>query len=79
MTTRPPPERLEDRHYVTLLLRLLVDSEGAVVHGEVMRVMDSNEHSVRFRGNDGLLEAVQAYLASEAGPSGSRRTNASKD
>ena len=64
-----PPERLSDRRDVILLLRLLVDRRGQVVQGEVGGIEDDQdgEHWVSFRGADGLLGAVQAWLAGEPG------------
>ena len=71
MPTPPPQERLGDRHDVTLVLRLLVDRQGALVQGAVGGLDDDDaERWVRFRGADGLLRAVQAWLA--ARPAGRR-------
>lgn len=53
-------ERPTDFRYVTLILRLLVSREDQLVQGEVGRVPD--EHWVRFRGADDLLEAVRACI-----------------
>ena len=65
MTTHPPAERLQDRQYVVLLLRLLVDRQGQIVQGEIGSVEDGQGVTswVRFRGPDGLLGAVQACVA----------------
>jgi hypothetical protein len=71
----PPQERLADRHDVTLVLRLLVDRQGALVQGEVGGLDDDVEHWVRFRGADGLLRAVRAWLA--ARPAGRRDARSS--
>lgn len=60
------PERLEDRRYVVLLLRLLVDRDGLIVHGEAggPEAHDSTvERWVHFHGPGGLLEAVHGWLA----------------
>lgn len=66
MTTNPADERLQDRQYVILLLRLLVDRQGRVIQGEIGSVEDDQDVArwVRFRGPDGLLGAVQACVAS---------------
>jgi hypothetical protein len=68
MSTNPPAERLQDRQYLILLLRLLVDRQGQIVQGEIGGVEDDEDVTrwVRFRGPDGLLGAVQACVA--AGP-----------
>ena len=66
-----PVEKLSDKQYVVLLLRLLVDADGEIVSGEAG---GPEEHSteierwVRFRGSDGLLGAVHEWLAARAGP-----------
>jgi hypothetical protein len=62
------PERLSDRQYAVLLLRLVVDHRGEMVQGEVGPVEhdQGTEHWVRFRGAEGLLGAVQACLARSA-------------
>ena len=61
------PERLSDQQYVTLVLNLLVDRRGELVRGEVggLAADQHTERWVRFRGADGLLGAVQAWLADE--------------
>jgi hypothetical protein len=59
------PERLSDRHYVVLLLRLLIDAEGHIVHGDAGGPEERDltpERWVHFHGPDGLLEAVRAWL-----------------
>jgi hypothetical protein len=60
----PPPERLADRQYVTLILRLLVDGQGDLVQGEVgaLEADQGPETWVRFRGADDLLTAVRSCL-----------------
>ena len=66
MTNLPPVERLSDRQYVVLLLRLLLDGEGRIVYGDAGRPDEdapTQERWVHFRGPDGLLGAVQEWLA----------------
>jgi len=65
MTDVSTPERLADKHDVTLILRLLVDAQGHLMHGEVGGLEDEPEFQrwVRFRGADGLLGAVHTWLA----------------
>jgi len=64
----PVVERLSDNRYVVLRLRLLVDRQRRVVHGDVGGVQDEEgeERWIHFHGSDGLLEAVQAWLAADA-------------
>ena len=59
------PERLANQRYATLVLRLLVDREGQLVQGEIGGPEGDQdaERWVRFRGAEGLLEAVHAWLA----------------
>lgn len=60
------PERLCDRQYIVVLLRMLVDPGGHIVYGDAggPEEHDSNvERWVHFHGPDGLLQAVQAWLA----------------
>jgi hypothetical protein len=60
------PERLGDQRYVTLVLRLLLDREGQLVQGEIGGPeggQDAERSWVRFRGGEGLLEAVHVCVA----------------
>ena len=59
------PERLADQQYVTLILRLLVDRQGQIIQGEIGGLEGGQDAArwVRFRGAEGLLEAVHAWLA----------------
>jgi hypothetical protein len=57
-----PAEELTDDYYLTLIVRLLVDSQGSVLRGELT---DAEARTVRrFSGEDGLYEALRFYLAS---------------
>jgi hypothetical protein len=65
------PERLSDRQHVVLLLRLLVDAEGHIVHGDAGGPEEhatNVERWVHFHGPDNLLGAVQAWLAARTDP-----------
>jgi len=59
-------EQLNDRHYVVLLIRALVDSQDHLLGGEVggPEEYGGPERWVRFQEPSGLAEAVQAWLAS---------------
>ena len=61
-----PPERRADQRYVTLILRLLVDHQRRLVLSEVGGLSQDAACWMRFRGADGLLGAVQAWLAGAA-------------
>ncbi|MBK9942295.1 MAG: hypothetical protein IPP13_11830 [Kouleothrix sp.] len=59
---QPPGENhLADRRYVSLVLRLVLDQHGQMIHGEV--VGDANARPTRFSGWRGLTRAVQIWLA----------------
>lgn len=70
MTKPPPAERLGDRQYVVLLLRVLVDREDRLLSGEVGGPDEDGgaERWVRFREPAGLAGAVQAWLAGRPRP-----------
>jgi hypothetical protein len=59
------PERLTDQWYVTLILRLLVDADGHLVGGEIGGTEggENAQRWLRFRGAEGLIEAVHTWLA----------------
>jgi hypothetical protein len=68
MPSSPPDvELLSDNHYVVLLLRMLVDRQGQVLHGDVGGVEEQDEERwIHFHGSDGLLTAVNAWLGSHS-------------
>jgi hypothetical protein len=49
VSTVPPGERLSDKQYVVLLLRLVVDSRGAIVYGDVGGPVADNTADERTR------------------------------
>jgi hypothetical protein len=51
---------LEDRHYVTLIVRLALDRSGRVIQGELVDATDSFQK--RFTGASGLNQAVATWL-----------------
>ena len=70
MTSPPLVERLSDRQYVVLLLRLLVDRQGQIVYGDAGGPTEgepAREEWVHFRGPEGLLAAVLQWVASYGG------------
>jgi hypothetical protein len=54
-------ERLADKRHVTLILRLVVDSDGALAYGEVLD-MESGS-SARFASWQDLERTIQALIA----------------
>lgn len=65
MTTPPPVERLSDRQYVVLLIHALVDRDNHLLSGQVGGPDEDGESErwVRFREPNGLVQAVQTWLA----------------
>jgi hypothetical protein len=61
MGTPPTNERLAEMQYITLVLRLLLDPAGNLVHGEVGAV-EGEMDWIRFTGSDGLQVAIDAWL-----------------
>jgi len=57
-----PPEGLQDKRYVTAILRLLIDKHGGLVHGEVADV--DGTVGRRFADWPALTPAVQEWLVS---------------
>ena len=51
---------LADRHYVSVVIRLMLDRRGRMVHGEL--VGSANTRPTRFSDWDGLTHALQAWL-----------------
>lgn len=61
MGTPPTDERLAEMQYITLILRLLLDPAGNLVHGEVGAV-EREMDWIRFTGSDGLQAAIDAWI-----------------
>jgi hypothetical protein len=62
---------LSDRRYVTLLLRIVADRRGRVLHGELVD-LDGGTWT-RFAERRGLIRALRAYLTKHAEPPGDKR------
>ena len=60
MPQSPAENHLADRRYVSVVLRLVLDQHGQMIHGEV--VGDVNTRPDRFSGWHGLTPALQAWL-----------------
>lgn len=61
MSTKQWGESLDKFRNVTIILRLLVDCQGRVVHGEVVDTDASTW--ARFAGWRGLTRAIRVWLA----------------
>ena len=61
MSTPPDLERLSDSRYVVFIVRVLVGKNNRVLQGERDGV--EQDRSIRFRGADGLVAAVEAYVS----------------
>lgn len=53
-------EQLSDRHYVVLVLRLVVDRRGRLIQGDVLSEPAARRRA--FRGWRGLTRAVRGLL-----------------
>jgi hypothetical protein len=62
---------LSERRYVSLLLRIVIDRRGRVLHGEIVDIDGGTR--MRFAERRGLSRALQAYLAKHAEPPGEKR------
>ena len=64
MPQSPAENHLVDRRYVSVVLRLVLDEHGQMIHGEV--VGDADTRPARFSGWRGLTRAMQAWLTRHA-------------
>jgi len=55
---------LTERHYTSLILRLLLDRQGQLIHGEIVDVASNRQE--HFIGDHGLIDAIQAWLTRQA-------------
>jgi hypothetical protein len=61
MPATPPEDKLSDKRYVSVTLRLLVDKRGRMLQGEIVDAVGRRQS--RFAGRRGLARALQAALA----------------
>jgi hypothetical protein len=54
-----PHEELDEKRYITAILRLLLNESGELVHGELADV--EGRPNKRFVGWEGLMAAVRAW------------------
>ena len=57
MPTPPTGNHLADKRYITVVLRLVVDERGWLVHGELVDVEGMLKQ--RFKGWRGLAQAIR--------------------
>lgn len=60
MSERANNHILEDRRYVTLILRLVLDGGGRLIQGELVDTTDTRRE--RFIGASGLNQSVATWL-----------------
>lgn len=60
MPARPPEDKLSEKHYVSVTLRLLLDRRGRLIQGEVVDLQGQAQR--RFVGWRGLVRVLRAWL-----------------
>jgi hypothetical protein len=60
VATQPGVSLLEDKRNVSIILRIVLDADGQVLHGEIVDV-DGKVLS-RFAGVDGMMDMLQRWL-----------------
>jgi hypothetical protein len=63
LATPSNENHLVDNHYVTLIMRMMVDHRGQLIHGEIVDA--ANTFRERFTGGQGLLGVLQTWLAQQ--------------
>lgn len=63
MPARPREDKLSEKHYVSVILRLLLDRRGRLIQGEVVDLAGHAQH--RFVGWRGLAHALRQWLATQ--------------
>jgi hypothetical protein len=61
LPSEAPADQLANRHYVSLILRLVIERDGTLVYGEILS-LDSVTKG-RFTTWEGFFEIVQTGLA----------------
>ncbi len=61
MATLPADGDLGGKLYLTVVVRLLVDEHGRLIHGEVADLQETSKQ--RFADWEGMVRAVRACLA----------------
>lgn len=60
MPARPPEDKLSEKYYVSVTLRLLLDRRGRLIQGEVVDLQGQTQR--RFVGWRGLVRVLRAWL-----------------
>ena len=60
MPARPPEDKLSEKQYVSVTLRLLLDRRGRLIQGEVVDLQGQAQQ--RFVGWRGLVRVLRAWL-----------------
>lgn len=63
LPTQPDRNHLADKRYATVVLRLVLDKHGRLMHGELVDVEGTLQQ--RFKGRRGLTQAVRTWLAGQ--------------
>ena len=58
-------DRLTDRHYLTLIVRIMLGSDGRIVHGDLIDARSGAVH--RFLGWRGLVGVLRQCVVSDDG------------
>lgn len=69
MPARPPEDKLSEKRYRSVSLRLLLDRRGRLIQGEIVDLQGQAQR--RFVGWRGLVRGLRAWLA-EQPPSDAR-------
>jgi hypothetical protein len=60
---RPPEDKLSEKRYLSVSLRLLLDRRGRLIQGEVVDLQGQAQR--RFVGWRGLVRGLRAWLAEQ--------------
>ncbi len=64
MSDLPDNDRLAETRHMTLILRLVLDPDGQIHHGEII---DADTKSMsRFKNWDEMIRALQDWLADQS-------------
>ncbi len=64
MPNPPDENKLVEKQYATLIVRLMLDPHGRLLSGELVDV--ANGHSKRFLGWRGMIRAIRTWLNSQS-------------
>jgi len=64
MSLFPSSDKLAETRQVTVILRLVVDRDGRLQHGEVVNIADNSNN--RFKDWDGLTLTLRSWLSNRS-------------